>query len=46
MEGPFSIDPTSGIMTLVGPLDKSRVSYIQRQLHLKVKLLYVKVKLV
>jgi len=27
MEGPFSIDPTSGIMTLVGPLDKSRVSY-------------------
>jgi len=27
VEGPFSIDPKSGIITLVGSLDKSHVSY-------------------
>ena len=27
VEGPFSIDATSGIVTLVAPLDKSRLSY-------------------
>jgi len=26
-EGPFSIDPKSGIITLIGALDKSHVSY-------------------
>ncbi len=28
LEGPFSIDPKSGIITLIGMLDKTRVSYI------------------